>query len=197
MARIMLLVLQEMGNVVPVDGVDLPFKAIRSDIGLSIDVETEYDRAQAATNVFNAYTTLVQLQRLPKNIQGDDEYHIVSDYFRAATGQEDVSRYITPTEDIPQPSPIQQKIQAVVAACQLRATIAETQLAEAKVSDMNADTQKKYNEAAKDLADIKSILGSLELDKIKVLLEAKQQEQSVASDLTKNAIEQEKEDNHA
>lgn len=197
MARIMLLVLQEMGNVVPVEGVDLPFKAIRSDIGLSIDVETEYDRAQAATNVFNAYTTLVQLQRLPKNIQGDDEYHIVSDYFRAATGQEDVSRYITPTQDIPQPSDIEKKIQAVLAACHLRATIAETKLAESKVTDMNADSQKKYNEAAYSLAQIKSLLGELDLDKIRLLLDAEKQRQESGSDLTKNAISQEQADNHA
>lgn len=194
MYRILLLVLQEMGDQVEIDGVQVPFRAIRNDIGLSIDVETEYDRAQAATNVFNAYTTLVQLQSVPKNIQGDDAYHIVSDYFRAATGQEDVSRYITPTQDMPQPSPVEQKIKAVLAACQLRAQIAGTQLAEAKVSDMTADTQKKYNEAAKVLADIKSILGELEIDKIKVLLEAQQQSNEAANELAKNAIEQEKTD---
>ncbi|MBF4178899.1 portal protein [Lelliottia nimipressuralis] len=192
MYRILILVLQEMGNQVDIEGVQVPFKAIRNDIGLSIDVETEYDRAQAATSVFNAYTTLVQLQRLPKNIQGDDEYHIVADYFRAATGQEDVSRYITPTKDIPQPPEWQQKIQAVLAACQLRSQIAETQLAESKVNNMDGDTQKKYNEAAKCLADIKSILGELDIDKIRVVLEAQKQQSDAADELTKNAIEQEK-----
>lgn len=194
MTRIMLLVLQEMNSQVEIEGVQVPFKAIRNDIGLSIDVETEYDRAQAATNVMNAYTTLVQLQRLPANIQGDDEYHIVADYFRAATGQEDVSRYITPPEDMPKPSPLQEKVQAVVAACQLRATIAQTQLAESKVNDMSADTQKKWNEAAKSLADIKVALGELDIDKIRVVLEAQKQQSDAANELTKNAIEQEKAD---
>lgn len=192
MFRIMLLVLQEMGSAVEIEGVQVPFKAMRSDIGLSIDVETEYDRAQAAQNVFNAYTTLVQLQAVPKNIQGDDAYHIVADFFRAATGQEDVSRWITPTEDIPQPPEWQQKLQAVVAACQLRAQIAATQLAEAKVNDMGADTQKKLNDAAKDLAQIKQMLGQLELDKVKVMLEAQKQNADQANELTKNAIEEQK-----
>ena len=190
MFRILLLVLQEMGSAVEIEGVQVPFKAIRSDIGLSIDVETEYDRAQAAQNVFNAYTTLVQLQAVPKNIQGDDAYHIVADFFRAATGQEDVSRWITPTKDIPQPPEWQQKLQAVMAACELRSKVAETQLAEAKVTDMTADTQKKLNEAAKALADIKSILGELELDKVKVMLEAQKQNADQANELTKNAIEE-------
>lgn len=188
MFRILLLVLQEMGSAVEIEGVQVPFKAVRSDIGLSIDVETEYDRAQAAQNVFNAYTTLVQLQAVPKNIQGDDAYHIVADFFRAATGQEDVSRWITPTKDIPEPPEWQKKIQAVLAACELRGKIAETQLAEAKVNDMGADTQKKLNEAAKYLADIKSILGELELDKVKVVLEAQKQGADQADELTKNAI---------
>lgn len=191
MFRLLILALQEIGNAVEIEGVDVPFKAIRSDLGLSIDVETEYDRASAATNVFNAYTTLVQLQRLPKNIQGDDEYHIVADYFRAATGQEDVSRYITPTQDLPQPSPAEQKISAVLQLCHLRATIAQTKLAEAKVTDQTADSQKKFNEAAKVLADIKSVLGELEIDKLRLALDYQQQQLDAASELTKNAQSQE------
>ena len=186
--RLLLLALQEMGNAVDIMGTTVPFKAIRSDLGLSIDIETEYDRAQAATNTFNAYTTLVQLQRLPANIQGDDEYHIVADYFRAATGQEDVSRYITPPEDMPKPSPAEQKIKGVMALCHLRASIAQTKLAEAKVTDMTADTQKKFNDAAKSLADIKSVLGELEIDKLRLVLDYKQQQLGAANDLTKNAI---------
>lgn len=194
MYRLLLLTLQEMGNHIELEGVQVPFSAIRADLGLSIDVETEYDRAQAAQNVFGAYTTLVQLQRLPENITPEDEYHIIADYYRAATGQEDVSRYITAPEDMPQPSEAEKKVKAAVEICKLRSVIAETQLAEAKVNDMGADTQKKYNEAAKLLAEIKSTMAGIDIDKVKVWLEAQEQGINAADKLTKNAQEQEKVD---
>lgn len=199
--RILLLVMQEMGNTVPVDGVDIPFKAIRADLGLTIDVETPYDRANAAANVKQAYETAVQLGTAPPNIQGENAYNIYRDYFAAATGQEDVSRYITPPDQMPQPSPLQQKVQAVLMACQLRATIAQTQLAEAKVQDMSADTQSKLNDAAKTLADLQKVLadidiakGELDVDRMRLALEAEQQKSAEADALTENAIEQEKAD---
>ncbi|MBK0633369.1 hypothetical protein GZZ44_10460 [Klebsiella aerogenes] len=202
--RILLLVCQEMGNTVPLDGVDIPFKAIRADLGLTIDVETPYDRANAAANVKQAYETAAQLGTLPANIQGDNAYNIYADYFRAATGQEDVSRYITPPDQMPQPSPLEQKIHAVIAACQLRATIAQTQLAEAKVHDMTADTQVKFNSAAKTLAELQKVLadidiskGELDIDRMRLALDAEKQQSDEADQLTKNAIEQEKVDNDA
>lgn len=199
--RILLLVMQEMGNTVPVDGVDIPFKAIRADLGMTIDVETPYDRANAAANVKQAYETAAQLGTLPANVQGDNAYNIYRDYFAAATGQEDVSRYITPPDQMPQPSPLQQKVQAVLMACQLRATIAQTQLAEAKVQDMSADTQSKLNDAAKTLADLQKVLadidiakGELDVDRMRLALDAEQQKSAEADALTENAIEQEKAD---
>jgi hypothetical protein len=202
--RILLLVMQEIGNTVPVEGIDLPFKALRADLGLSIDVETPYDRANAAANVKQAYETAAQLGTLPANVQGDNSYNIYADYFKAATGQEDVSRYITPPDQMPQPSPLEQKIHAVIAACQLRATIAQTQLAEAKVNDMTADTQNKLNEAAKTLADLKKVLsdieiarGELEIDRMRLALEAEQQKSDEANALTENAIAQEQADTEA
>jgi hypothetical protein len=202
--RILLLVMQEIGNTVPVEGVDLPFKALRADLGMSIDVETPYDRANAAANVKQAYETAAQMGTLPANVQGDNAYNIYADYFKAATGQEDVSRYITPPDQMPQPSPLEQKIHAVVAACQLRATIAQTQLAEAKVNDMTADTQNKLNDAAKTLAELKKVLadidierGGLEIDRMRLALDAEQQKSAEADQLTENAIEQEKADTEA
>lgn len=202
--RILLLVLQEMGNTVPVDGVDLPFKAIRADLGMTIDVETPYDRANAATSVKQAYETAAQLGTLPPNVQGDNAYNIYADYFKAATGQEDVSRYITPPDQMPQPSPLEQKVHAIIAACQLRATIAQTQLAEAKVNDMTADTQSKFNSAAKSLADLQKVLadidiakGELDVDRMRLALEAQQQQSDEADQITQNAIAQEKADTEA
>lgn len=199
MYRIMLLVLQEMGNQLDIDGVQVPFKMLRADLGLTIDVETEYDRAQAAANVMQAYINGAQTQTLPENFQPENAYNIFADYLRAATGQGDVSRYITAPEDMPQPSPIMQKVKAVIMACQLRATIAQTQLAEAHVQDMTADTQNKLNSAAKTLADLQKVLndidmdkGNLEINKLKLYLDAEQISQQAADDLTKNAIEQEK-----
>lgn len=200
MYRILLLVLQEMGNHLDIDGVQVPFSMLRADLGLSIDVETEYDRAQAAANVMQMYTGAVQAGTLPENFQPENAYNIFADYLRAATGSEDVSRYITAPEDMPKPSPIVQKVKAVVTACQLRQTIAQTMLAEAHVQDLTADTQVKLNDAAKSLADLKKTLndidvdnGNLELNKLKLYLDAEKISQDAANDLTKNAIEQEKE----
>lgn len=195
--RIMILVLQEMGNAMDVDGDQIPFKFIRSDIGLSLAVKSEYDRAQAAANVLSALTTGTESQTLPANVTDENKYNIYADYLRVATGQEDVSRYITPPDQMPKPSPIQQKIQAVVAACQLRATIASTELAEAKVNDMAADTQGKLNNAAKALADIKDTLERLDMDKVELYLEALKVDADAADKLATNAISQEKEASQA
>lgn len=199
--RVLLLVMQEMGNTVPIDGVDVPFKAIRADLGLSIDVETPYDRANAAANVKAAYETGVQMGTIPPNVQGENAYNIYADYFRAATGQEDVSRYITAPEDMPQPSPLQKKVQAVLAACGLRQQIATTQLAEAKVQDMAADTQGKLNTAAKSIAEITKILadvenqrGELDVDRMRLALDAEQADADRANAITQNALQQEETD---
>ncbi len=85
--RIMICVLQEMGNTLEVEGDHIPFKLIRSDIGLSLAVKSEYDRAQAAANVFNALVTGTESQTLPTNVTDENKYNIYADYMRVATGK--------------------------------------------------------------------------------------------------------------
>lgn len=195
--RIMIMVLQEMGNALEVDGVQVPFKMLQADMGLSLDIKTEYDRAQAAANLLTALDSGTKGGTLPSNVTSENQYNIYADYFRAATGQGDVSRWVTPPDQMPKPSPIEQKIKAVLAACELRSKIAETTLAEAKASDMGADTQKKLNDAAYSLAQIKDVLERLNMDKVELYLEAQKQDADAAAKLADNAIEQEKETSHA
>lgn len=195
--RIMILVLQEMGNVVEIEGVQVPFKVLQADMGLSLDIKTEYDRAQAAANLLSALENGTKNGTLPSNVTDENRYNTYADFYRAATGQEDVSRWITPPDQMPKPSPIEQKIKAVLAACELRSKIAETTLAEAKAHDMGADTQKKLNDAAYSLAQIKDILERLTMDKVELYLEAQKQDADAASELAKNAIDQEKQPSQA
>lgn len=189
--KILLIVLQEIGGNLDVEGEHIPFHLIRTDLGLSIDIETEYDRAQAATNCLNALISCVKAQILPKNVQQENIYNILADYFRVASGQEDVSRYITPPNQMPKPSPIQEKVKAILAACELRAKIAETALAEGKVEDQKADAQKKYNDAMKDLAEIQQILSEISISKLEFVKSVKESEQQAEDDVTKNAQTQE------
>lgn len=195
MYKILLLVLQEMGNTVEIDSDHIPLKLLRSDLGMSIDVEDAYSAAKAATNVKQAYENAVQLGTLPKNFTPENAYNIYADYFRVATGQEDVSRYITAPDKMPQPSKEEQLVNAVLTVAKVRGEIAATQLAEAKVEDMKADAQKKWNDAAYDLAKIKEIFEKLDIEKVKVALEAEQQKNDAANALTQNAQSQEQIDN--
>ena len=195
MYKILLLVLQEMGNTVEIDGDHIPLKLLRSDLGMSIDVEDAYSAAKAATNVKQAYENAVQFGTLPKNFTPENAYNIYADYFRVATGQEDVSRYITAPDKMPQPSKEEQLVNAVLTVAKVRGEIAATQLAEAKVEDMKADAQKKWNDAAYDLAKIKEIFEKLDIEKVKVALEAEQQKNDAANALTQNAQSQEQIDN--
>lgn len=195
MYKILLLVLQEMGNTIEIDGDHIPLKLLRSDLGMSIDVEDAYSAAKAATNVKQAYENAVQLGTLPKNFTPENVYNIYADYFRVATGQEDISRYITAPDKMPQPSKEEQLVNAVLTVSKVRGEIAATQLAEAKVEDMKADAQKKWNDAAYDLAKIKEIFEKLDIEKVKVALEAEQQKNDAANALTKNAQTQEQIDN--
>lgn len=187
MYRILLLVLQEMGNPLDIDGHQVPLKAIRSDIGMSVDVETAYDRANAATNLMNMLNAGAQTQTIPANVTEQNRYEIYKLYAQAATGQKDVSAFVTPPEDMPQPSKPEMLVKAALTIAQLRQHFAQTELAEAKVNDQKADTQKKYNEAAKDLAQITEILAGIELDKVEMLLKYKQESAAEADAITQNA----------
>lgn len=173
MYRILLLVLQDMNNTIEVQGVRIPAKVIRGDIGITIDVQTTYDRAQAAANVKQAYEQAAGLGTLPANFQPENVANIYEDYFRAVTGNGDVSRWMTPTEEIPEPSELQKKMQAVLAACQLRATIANTKIAEQKVQESTATTQAKLNDAAHTVAQIHDLLERLQIEKVLTVLEGK------------------------
>lgn len=189
--KLMLLVLQEMGETMELDGVDIPFKVIRSDLGMSISIESPYDRTRAAANVKSAYETSVQLGTAPKNIQPQNAYNIYADYYRAITGQEDVSRYITPPEEMPKPSPLEQVITKFITVNKLRAEIAATGLAEAKVKDMQADTMKKLNDGLYDIAKIDQIKAQTRISMVQTMLKAKELEQDAANAVTQNAQKQE------
>ncbi|GDX06350.1 hypothetical protein [Buttiauxella sp. A111] len=167
--RIFLLVAQEIGSVLDIEGQSIPFKVLRDDIGLKVDIKSAGDRANAALNVLQCYQSAAQTGTLPANFTEENKYTIFADYLRAVTNGEDVSRYITPPSEMPKPSEQQQKLQAVMALCQLRHAIATTKLAEAKVQDSTADTQKKLNEAAKVLAEIEEIMEGIDLDKLKLV----------------------------
>lgn len=189
--KLMLLVLQEMGEMFELDGVTLPFKVLRSDLGLSISIESPYDRTRAAANVKSTYETAAKLGTLPKNIQPQNAYNIYADYFRAITGQEDVSRYITPPEEMPKPSPLEQAITKFITVNKLRGEIAATELAEAKVKDMQADSAKKLNDGLLDLAKIDQIVAEVKTSMIQTMLDAKKLELDAANAVTENAQKQE------
>lgn len=167
--RIFLLVAQEIGSRLDIEGQQIPFKVLRDDIGLKVDIKSAGDRANAALNVLQCYQSAAQLGTLPANFTDENKYTIYADYLRAVTNGEDVSRYITPPSEMPKPSEQQQKLQAVMALCQLRHAVATTKLAEAKVQDSTAETQKKLNEAAKVLAEIEDIMERIDLDKLKLV----------------------------
>lgn len=192
MYKILLLVLQEMGEVLEHDGVQLPFKAIRADLGLSISIESPYDRVRAATNAKQAYEQAAQLGTAPKNFQPQNVYNIYANYLRAVTGEEDVSEIITPPEDMPQPSRLEQIIAKFITVSKVRSEISATQLAEAKVKDMQADVAKKLNDALYDLAKIEEIKANVKISMVETMLKAQELEQNAAIALTKNAQEQER-----
>ncbi len=195
MYKRLLMVLQEIDKPFLFNGQNLPLKLINKDMGLSIDIETEYDRAQAASNLLSALQTGAQTQTLPANITSDNQYAIYKLYFQAATGQQDVSQFITAPEDMPKPSKPQQIAQAIMQVAQLRNAIAETKLAEAKVDNMTADTQKKYNDAAKDLASIDQILSEIDISKLTLGLEYLKQQADQANQVAQNTQNQQQLDN--
>lgn len=181
--RIFLLLQKEIGNHFEVDGDRVPFALIRDDIGLKVDVKSAGDRAQAAANVLNAYTAAAQAGTLPANFTEQNVYAIYADYLRAVTHGEDVDRYITPPSEMPKPSEAQQKLQAVIAACQLRHAIAVTKLAEVKVQTETAGTQKTLNDAAVSLAQVEQILAGIDIDKLKLVLEANKDDRAALKDV--------------
>lgn len=183
--RIFLLVAQEIGSVLDVEGVQIPFKVLRDDIGLKVDIKSAGDRANAALNVLQCYQSAAQTGTLPANFTDENKYTIYADYLRAITNGEDVSRYITPPSEMPKPSEAQQKIQAVMALCQLRHAIATTKIAEAKVQSETATTQKTLNDAAKVLADIEQIMEGIDLDKLRLVLDAKEAATALSLDAAK------------
>ncbi|MBV8042371.1 hypothetical protein [Pluralibacter sp.] len=181
--RIFLMVQQEINNVFELDGDKIPFKILRDDIGLKVNVKSAGDRAQSAANVLNAYTAAVATGTLPANFQESNVYAIYADYLRAVTYSEDVDRYITPPSAMPKPSELQQKLKALMTACQLRHAIATTKLAETKVQSETADIQKTLNDAAKTLAEIEQIAGEMDIDKLRLIMEANKQDREALKDV--------------
>lgn len=186
--KILLLVLQEVGGAIDIEGVQVPYQVLNAAMGLNIDVETAYDRAKAAANVLNAYSAGAQAGTLPANITDDNKYNIHADFFRVATGQEDVSRWITPPEQMPQPSRPAQLLHAFMAVAGVRQQIAETRLAEARLEDKKAETQKRWNDALLDLAKIKETLEGIDIEKVQLALEAEKISAGVDTNKEKNAL---------
>ncbi|MCP2003498.1 UNVERIFIED_ORG: hypothetical protein J2Y78_002038 [Buttiauxella agrestis ATCC 33320] len=179
---VFLMVLQEMGNVLDVEGVKIPFKMLRDDIGLKVDIKSAADRAQAAANILTVYQDAAQKGTLPDNFQPENVYNIYADFLRAVTNDEDITRYLTPPSEMPKPSEFQKKLQAVMAACQLRHAIATTKLAEGKVEEQAGTTQKLFNEAAKALAQIEEIMQGIDIDKARLVLDADKSEKEALLD---------------
>ncbi|EDW2792586.1 hypothetical protein H3N91_003274 [Salmonella enterica] len=190
--KLLLLTLQEMGERFDHEGVQLPFKAIRSDLGLSIAIKSPYDTVRAAANVKSMYEAAAQIGTLPKNFQPENAYNIYANYARAVTGNDDVSDIITPPDQMPQPSKLEQIIAKFIAVNKVRAEIAATGLAEAKVKDMQADATKKLNEALKDLAQIEQMKQQSKISLVETMLKAQELEQNADDNATKNAQSQEK-----
>lgn len=188
--RIFLFVLQEIGGQLDVDGQQIPFRLLRNDKGLKVDIKSAGDRANAANNVMQCYLNGLAVGALPANFTDENKYTIFADYLRAVTGGEDVSRYITPPSEMPKPSELQQKMQALLTALQFRHAIATTKIAETKVQTEIATGQQTLNDAAKKLAEIEAIMEGIDIDKIKVLLEAKGLQIDATAQLANNATEQ-------
>jgi hypothetical protein len=144
---------------------------------LKVDIKSAADRAQAAANILTVYQDAAQKGTLPENFQPENVYNIYADFLRAVTSDEDITRYLTPPSQMPKPSELQQKLQAVMAVCQLRHAIATTKLAEGKAEDQTATTQKTLNEAAKALAEIEKIMQGIGLEKVELVLKAAELEQ--------------------
>lgn len=190
--RIMLLVMQEMGESMEFGDKRIPFKAFHADMGLSISIESPYDRTRAAANAKAAYEQAAQLGTLPQNFQPENVYNIYANYYRAITGQEDVSSLITPPDQMPQPSPLEQAITKFMTVYKLREQIAALGLAEAKVKDMQADTAKKLDDGLLSLAKIAQIKNEDRVSLIDTMLKAKELEQDAANETTQNAQNQER-----
>ncbi|XUA17749.1 portal protein [Citrobacter sp. OP27] len=190
--RLMLFVMQEIGESMVFDDVRMPYKALHADMGLSISIESPYDRVRAAANVKQAYEQSAQLGTLPKNFQPENVYNIYANYYRAITGQEDVSSLITPPDQMPQPSPLEQTITKFITVNKLRMEIAATGLAEAKVKDMQADVTKKLNDSLLDLAKIAEIKTNTRISMVETMLKAKELEQGAANEVTQKAQQQER-----
>lgn len=191
MYRILLLVLQEMSNAVDIDGQQVPLKMLRADIGMTIDIETAYDRANAATNLMAMLNSGTQAQTLPANVTDQNRYEIYRLYAQAATGQKDVSEFITPPDQMPKPSKPEVLARALLAVAHLRSQVAACELAEAAVNDKKAEAQKKWNDAAKDLAQIAEIVAGIEVNKLELLLKVQQERAAEADAVTQNAQNQE------
>lgn len=192
MYRLMLFVMQEIGESMVFENMHLPFKAFHADMGLSISIESPYDRTRAAANAKAAYEQSATAGTLPKNFTPENVYNIYANYYRAITGQEDVSSLITPPEDMPQPSPLEQAIAKFITVHKLQMEIAALGLAEAKVSDMKADVAKKLDDSLLSLAKVEQIKVNNRVAMVDVMLKAKQLELDAADEVTQNAQNQER-----
>lgn len=185
--RVFYLVMQEIGAGLPVDDQVIPFKILRDDVGLKVDVKSAGDRANAANNVLQCYMAAAQSGTLPENFQPQNVYAIYADYLRAVTSDENVDRYITPPSQMPKPSELQQKMKAMLTALQFRHAVATTKIAECKVQSETAVTQQTLNEAAKVLAEIEAIMEGIDIDKLRLLNDIEASKRDAALELAKSA----------
>lgn len=181
---ILLNMMQEMGHPLQIAGRAVDIRMIASDLDFIIDIDTIDDDALKAQNMINFLSTAIQQNGgvIPKYITDENLFNIYKEYLVVATGDADVSAYITAPEDLPQPSEIELKLQAALSAAQVRMQFAETQLAEAKVTEMKAEIENKLSGAAKNYADMQKTMSDIDNDKIELLMDKQMQEHQKVMD---------------
>lgn len=181
MFKIIMSMLQEHGKPLVIAGEAFDINMIQTDLDFVLDVATATDKATQATNLMNFLSTVIGQNggALPSNITQENVVSIYQDYLQVALDTRNTDTWITPTDKLPKPSPEQQKVQAVMSIAQLKAQIAETELAEAKVSDMKADTENKLATAAKNYAEMKQTLEKIDIDKMNVVIDLKSKQADI------------------
>lgn len=181
MFKIIMNMLQEHNHPLVIAGEAFDINMIKTDLNFVLDVSTLTDKATQASNLMNFLSTAIQQNggQLPENITQDNVVNIYQDYLQVALDTRNTDEWITPTEDLPKPSPQQQKVKEAMAIAVLKERLAATQLAEAKVSDMKADTEGKLAKAAQSYAEMKRTMEQIDIDKMNAVVDIKAKTASI------------------
>ncbi|MGR6957257.1 portal protein [Klebsiella aerogenes] len=166
----LLALMQEIGHPLVIEGKAFDMKMLPNDLEFIVDIDTADDDATKAQNLMNFLSTAIQQNGgLPKFITEDDLYNIYSYYLEVATGQGDVSEYLTAPEDLPPPSHVQQLMELL----NVKQSIYASQIAEAGVTKVKADIEKTLAEAGKTTAEIQQTLADIDNSKVDMVLKNK------------------------